>query len=119
MNQAIDQIAQIAECCSREKVVYGLEIEANLLGNTGYAMAQLFEGGHSPAMVTIFDGGNLSSQNLGPEQCFAEFKAMRASVGWMHVKDYRIDPSLKWEGFVDEERLKTSSRVTKETVVMK
>lgn len=106
VQQAADHIAKIAERCGREGVVYGLEIEANLVGSTGYVLQELSEKVNSPAMVTIFDGGNLSSQNLGPEQCFAEFKAMRSSVGWMHVKDYRIDPSLKWEGFVDEERLK-------------
>jgi len=106
VTQAADQIAKIAERCGREGVVYGLEIEANLVGCTGYLLQELSERVNSPSMVTIFDGGNLSSQNLGPEQCFAEFKAMRSSVGWMHVKDYRIDPSLKWEGFVDEERLK-------------
>ena len=24
----------------------------------------------------------------------------------MHIKDYRIDPSLRWDGHVDEDRLK-------------
>ena len=30
---------------------------------------------------------------------------MRDGIGWLHVKDYRIDPALEWKGFVDEERL--------------
>ena len=31
---------------------------------------------------------------------------MREGIGWMHIKDYKIDPTLQWEGTVDEERLK-------------
>ena len=31
---------------------------------------------------------------------------MRKYLGWMHIKDYTIDPSMKWTGVVDEERLK-------------
>jgi sugar phosphate isomerase/epimerase len=106
MNQAIDQIAAIAHLCQKEGVIYGLEIEANLIGSTGSALAHLASKVASPAMVTIFDGGNLACQNMGPEQCLAEFQKMKDSVGWMHVKDYRIDPNLKWAGYVDEERLK-------------
>jgi sugar phosphate isomerase/epimerase len=106
MNQTIDQISRIAERCHDAGVVYGLEIEANLMGSTGSALAYLAEKVASPAMVTIFDGGNLACQNMGPEKCLSELRKMIASVGWMHVKDYRIDPSLQWAGYVDEERLK-------------
>jgi hypothetical protein len=31
---------------------------------------------------------------------------MRPYIGWMHIKDYTIDPDLEWTGVVDEERLK-------------
>ena len=53
-----------------------------------------------------FDGGNLSSQNFTPVETLAEYHAMREGIGWMHIKDYKIDPALQWEGVVDEERLK-------------
>lgn len=104
--QAVDQIGQIADRCHREGVVYGLEIEANLIGQTGRILADIHSQVASPALVTIFDGGNLSAQNMSAERCYAEYLHMRDSIGWMHVKDYRIDPNLRWEGFVDEERLK-------------
>lgn len=106
LSQAINQIGRIVDRCGREGVVYGLEIEANLVGHTGRILAEIHDAIASPSLVTIFDGGNLSAQNMSPEQCFAEYVHMRPSMGWMHVKDYRIDPNLKWEGFVDEERLK-------------
>src|SRR5690606_5219672 len=57
-------------------------------------------------LVVIFDGGNLSSQNMDPVQCFQEYEAMRPYIGWIHIKDYSIDSTLEWKGYVDEERLK-------------
>lgn len=106
MAQTVDQLGQIADRCRSEGVIFGLEIEANLMGNTGGALAEIYEKVDSPSMVLIFDGGNLSTQNLGPQQCYDEYLKMREGIGWMHIKDYRIDPSLVWEGHVDEERLK-------------
>jgi hypothetical protein len=54
----------------------------------------------------IYDGGNIACQNKDRRQCFREYEAMRPHLGWMHVKDYRIDPGLAWTGVVDEERLR-------------
>ena len=59
-----------------------------------------------PNLCLIFDGGNLSSQNFTPVETLAEYHAMREGIGWMHIKDYKVDPALQWEGVVDEERLK-------------
>ena len=59
-----------------------------------------------PNLCLIFDGGNLSSQNFTPVETIAEFRAMKSGIGWLHIKDYKIDSGLKWTGFVDEERLK-------------
>jgi hypothetical protein len=39
-------------------------------------------------------------------QVFDEYRAMRDHIGWIHIKDYKVDPGLKWTGVVDEERLK-------------
>src|SRR5262249_38412368 len=50
--------------------------------------------------------GNLSTQNIPAAEVVAEYQAMRQGIGWMHIKDYAIDPRLKWTGTVDEERLK-------------
>lgn len=104
--QTIDQLGAIAERCGKEGVVFGLEIEANLMGSTGESMARLWREVHHPAMVTIFDGANLSAQNIPAEECLRSFRLMLEGMGWMHVKDYRIDPALEWKGHVDEERLK-------------
>ena len=62
VSQAADQLAQIAEACHRSDLTYGLEIEANLVGQTGELMAELHRRVNHPALVTIFDGGNIISQ---------------------------------------------------------
>jgi sugar phosphate isomerase/epimerase len=83
-----------------------LEIEPNLIGETGPLLAKLARKVRKPNLVTIWDGGNVAAQNKNPVQCFTEYLSMKSSMGWMHIKDYTIDPDLNWTGVVDEERLK-------------
>jgi sugar phosphate isomerase/epimerase len=104
--QAVDQLGQIVDVCAREGLVYGLEIEPNLVGSTGKLLATLARSVNRPNMVLIYDGGNVACQNKNPVECFREYQEMRPHLGWMHVKDYRIDPDLEWTGTVDEERLR-------------
>jgi sugar phosphate isomerase/epimerase len=106
VQQAADQIGPIVDACGKAGLVYGLEVEANLVGQNGRMLAALAKAVNRPNLVCIFDGGNISSQNLSPLDCLAEYRAMRDYFGWMHIKDYRVDPNLKWTGVVDEERLK-------------
>jgi sugar phosphate isomerase/epimerase len=103
--QAADQLAQIAEACHRSDLTYGLEVEANLVGQTGELMAELYRRVNHPALVTIFDGGNLVSQGFSTEETFQQYLAMKPSIGWMHIKDYH-DPQLKRSQHVDEDKLK-------------
>lgn len=106
VGQAVEQIGAIVEACACEGLVYGLEIEPNLVGSTGELMATLATKVNHPNLVLIYDGGNIACQNKDRRQCFREYEAMRPHLGWMHVKDYRIDPALEWTGVVDEERLR-------------
>lgn len=104
--KAVDQLSAIAERCAKDGIVYALEVEANLIGQNGQLMAELARKINQPNLVCIFDGGNISSQNYDALRCLAEYQAMRKHLGYFHIKDYRIDPSLEWTGVVDEERLK-------------
>jgi len=106
VDEAAVKIAAIADLLAEHQLVYGLEVEANLIGQNGRMLDRLTRAIDRPNLVCIFDGGNLSSQNMTPLQCFDEYVAMRDHIGWVHIKDYRIDPNLKWTGVVDEERLK-------------
>jgi len=105
LDQAADQLARIAEACRRGGVFFGLEVEANLVGQNGRLLRKLYRQVDSPHLCLVFDGGNLACQNLTPVQTLAEYRAMRSGIGWLHIKDYKIDPSLEWQGHVDEERL--------------
>ena len=104
--QAADQIGQIADACQAGGVVFGLEIEPNLVGETGPLLAKIAKKLNHPNMVLIYDGGNIAAQNKNGLQCYSEFLDMLPYLGWMHIKDYSIDPSLTWDGAVNEERLK-------------
>lgn len=104
--QAAEQIAAIVDKCAKAGVVYGLEVEANLIGQNGRLLADLSRRVNKPNLVCIYDGGNISSQNLSPVVCLEEFQAMRNYLGLVHIKDYKVDPNLEWTGVVDEARLK-------------
>ena len=106
IGQAVEQIGAIVDACAVEGLVDGLEIEPNLVGSTGELMATLAKQVNHERLVLIYDGGNIACQNKDRAQCFREYEAMRPHLGWMHVKDYRIDPELEWTGVVDEERLR-------------
>jgi len=106
LDQAATQVRRLTEVCAAEGLVYGMEIEPNLVGETGPLMAELARRVDHPSLVLIFDAGNVAAQNKHALQVFAEYQATLPWIGWMHVKDYRIDPGLVWEGAVDEERLK-------------
>lgn len=106
VDQAVERLRPIVDLCAQDGLVFGLEVEPNLIGQNGHLLAALSERVQRDNMVCIFDGGNLTCQNLTSVEVLAEFVAMRDHIGWIHIKDYKIDPTLKWTGVVDEERIK-------------
>ena len=106
LSEAAENIHCIVEKCAKAGLIYGLEIEPNLVGETGSLLAALAKKVDHPNMVLIFDGGNVAVQNKNPVQCYEEYLETVEHLGWMHIKDYRIDPDLTWDGAVDEEMLK-------------
>ena len=94
------------DLCATAGLVFGLEIEPNLIGETGALLAELARKVRQPNLVIVFDGGNVAAMNKHPVEVYREYLAVRQYLGWMHIKDYRIDPDLQWTGTVDEERLK-------------
>ena len=109
--QAVDQLGEIVDVCAKEGLVYGLEIEPNLVGETGPLLAELYKQVGKKNMVLIFDGGNVAAQNKNPLICYQEYTAMRDGLGWMHIKDYAREPGITWTGdrvsaVIDEDKLK-------------
>lgn len=104
--EAIDRLGKLADLMAKEDLIYGLEIEPNLVGQTGQLLGEIAKKVKRNNLVLIYDGGNIAAQNKNALTCFEEYEAMRPYLGWIHIKDYAIDRSLTWSGYVDEERLK-------------
>jgi hypothetical protein len=104
--QVVDQLGQIAEMCHRSDLTFGLEVEANLVGQNGKILAKLHQEVDHPALVTIFDGANISTQGFTAAECFEQYQLMKKGLGWMHIKDYKHPNALKRTTHVDEEALK-------------
>lgn len=106
LNQTCDQLAAIADVCAQEGLVFGLEVEANLVGQSGRILAEIYKRVKKANIVLIFDGANLVCQGMTPDQVFAEYLAMKPGLGWIHVKDYRRGSSAERLAHIDEASLK-------------
>jgi sugar phosphate isomerase/epimerase len=104
--QAVDQLGQIAELCHRSDLTYGLEVEANLVGETGHLMAEIHRQVNHPAMVLIFDAANILVRGYSPQELLEQFRAMKPGLGWVHIKDYHHPKPVTKVGHVDEDALK-------------
>jgi sugar phosphate isomerase/epimerase len=104
MSQAIDRLGAIVDTCHRRGIIYGLEVEANLVGQSGTLLAEMHRQLAHPALVLVFDGANLRVQGFSPEEIWREYLAMKPALGWIHVKDVRVANENRRPGtFVDEE----------------
>lgn len=89
LEQAVDQIGQIAEACHRSDLTFGLEVEANLVGQTGDLLAEIHRRVNHPGLVLVFDAANLIVQGFSTAQVYRQWEAMKPGLGWVHIKDYR------------------------------
>lgn len=103
--QAVDQIGRIAEACHRAGLIYGLEVEANLVGHNGYLLAEICRQVNHPALVLVFDAANLVVQGYSTQEVFEQYLVMKPALGWLHIKDYRAVTTAEKGGHVDEEAL--------------
>lgn len=103
---AVDQLGAIAAKCDQHSLTFGLEVEANLVGQTGQTLAKIYEEVSSPAMVLIFDGANLVTQGFSTAEVFEQYVAMKPGLGWIHIKDFLNPKETGRVDHVDEEKLK-------------
>lgn len=106
LNQVCDQLGSIADACAKNGLVFGLEVEANLVGQNGKLLAEIHRKVKHNHLVLIFDGANLVCQGLTPDQVFGEYLAMKPGLGWLHIKDYRHNSAAGRLTHVDEASLK-------------
>ncbi len=104
--QAVDQIGKIVDVCDSHGLTYGLEVEANLVGQTGDYLARINQQINRDAMLLIFDGANLVTMGLSTEEVFQQYMAMKPGLGWIHIKDFANPNPSKRVEHVDEESLK-------------
>ena len=105
VEQAADQIGRIAEACHRSDLTFGLEVEANLVGQTGQLLAEIHRRVNHPALVLVFDAANLIVQGFSTGDVWKQWLAMKPGLGWVHVKDYRKVKAATSGGHVKEDQL--------------
>ena len=101
--QVVDRLGQIAEVCHRSDLTFGLEVEANLVGQNGWLLAEIFRQVNHPAMLLIFDAANLIVQGYTTAEIFEQYEAMKPGLGWIHIKDYVKSLQVKPGGHFDED----------------
>ncbi|MFM9196962.1 MAG: sugar phosphate isomerase/epimerase family protein [Planctomycetia bacterium] len=89
LEEAADRLGQIAEACHRSDLTFGLEVEANLVGQTGDLLAEIHRRVNHPALVLVFDAANLIVQGFSTAEVYRQWQAMKPGLGWVHIKDYR------------------------------
>jgi sugar phosphate isomerase/epimerase len=104
--QVVDQLGKIAEACHRSDLTLGLELEANLVGQTGSLLAEIYRQVDHPALMLIFDGANIATQGFSADECLQQYRDLKPGLGWLHIKDYRHPHPAKRTDHVDEEALK-------------
>lgn len=105
VEEAVQRLTEIAKVCDSYGLTFGLEVEANLIGQTGQLLAEIHKQVNHPALLTIFDGGNLVTQGFKESEIFAQWQAMKPGLGWVHIKDYSMPAGTERVTHVDEESL--------------
>ena len=105
LEEAVDRIGRIAETCHRSDLTFGLEVEANLVGQSGQMLAEIHRRVNHPGLVLVFDAANLIVQGYSTADVFRQWEAMKPGLGWVHIKDYRKVSGRSRGGHVEEDQL--------------
>jgi len=105
LEQAVDRIGQIAEACHRSDLTFGLEVEANLVGQTGELLAEIYRRVNHPGLVLVFDAANLIVQGFSTAEVYRQWEAMKPGLGWVHIKDYAKVSATERGRHVNEDAL--------------
>ena len=105
LEEAVERIGRIAEACHRSDLTFGLEVEANLVGQTGELLAEIHRRVNHPGLVLVFDAANLIVQGFSTAEVYRQWEAMKPGLGWVHIKDYRKVSGKARGKHVDEDAL--------------
>ena len=73
---------------------------------TGQILAEIHRQVNHPALVLIFDAGNIITQGYSAAEVFEQYLEMKPGLGWLHIKDYHHPHRVARQQHVDEEALK-------------
>jgi sugar phosphate isomerase/epimerase len=104
--QSVEWLGKIAEVCHRSDLTFGLEVEANLVGHEGHILSEIYRQVNHPAMLLIFDGGNIVMQGYSTQEVYEQYEAMKPGLGWLHIKDYTQPRNVDKGGHIDEDKMK-------------
>ncbi|MFN9273717.1 MAG: sugar phosphate isomerase/epimerase family protein [Planctomycetia bacterium] len=105
LEEAVERIGRIAEACHRSDLTFGLEVEANLVGQTGELLAEIHRRVNHPGLVLVFDAANLIVQGFSTADVYRQWEAMKPGLGWVHIKDYKKVSGKARGKHVDEDAL--------------
>ncbi len=105
VEQAADYVGKCVERCRNAGIVYGMEVEANLVGRNADLLVAICDKVASNWLTLVWDGGNQSSQGYPRQECVRQFETVLPHLGWLHVKDYD-GPMPAVVGQVHEDSLK-------------
>lgn len=86
VDKAAEQLARIVERCAGSGLVYGLEVELDLVGRDGDTLIVLYEKVESPNICLIPDIGNLIAMGHSPDSAYRQYLKMKPGIGWIHIK---------------------------------
>jgi sugar phosphate isomerase/epimerase len=105
LDEVVDRIGRIAEACHRSDLTFGLEVEANLVGQNGHLLAEIHRRVNHPGLVLVFDAANLVVQGFSAAEIYRQWEAMKPGLGWVHIKDYKKVLARTRDGHLDEASL--------------
>ncbi len=106
IDQVVDHLGEIADMCQKANLIFGLEIEANLVGQSGQILKEVHQKLNHPSVKLIFDAANITTQGCSATDVYDQYEAMKPGLGWMHIKDYKHPSKIERTTHVDEEALK-------------
>lgn len=88
LNQASDQISEIVALCAKEGLIYGSEVESDLIGGDGETLIAMHKRIDNPNTCIIMDVGNMESKGHSPEGVYNQYLKTKPGLGWIHIKGF-------------------------------
>lgn len=88
LEQAVEWLKRAVAKCAAARVVYCVEIEANIVGQNGKILAELVKRVNNPWLRVVWDGGNVVSQGFTTADTVAQFELVLPFLVGIHGKDH-------------------------------